>query len=851
MERSGTPMRKRKPNAPILEHRGAKLTIGGSVGNLETKGRPMPRPFLDEEEEQREYSSSLTASSFSSSDWTEEEEEDLVHKKGPITTDALLREAEEPEEEDGKKKKKDMKALMAATDLPAQAAVSKKAKKKKKKKFKPIGKVITKGDKSYELMFSMLLGIRVAVSQASAKRIAPELSRHDAREVQNYFVPSSGTDHTPAHLGRDFKFRDYAPKVFRHLREKNGIDSADYLISLTGDYVLSEIISPGKSGMFLYFSHDTQFILKTITPLEKRFFKRILLSYSQHILTNPNTLVIKFYGFHMVQPRGYRKMHFVVMGNVFAQSLAIHERYDLKGSTVGRTAGEEKVREGKASTVYKDLDFQRALILGPEKAAQLTLQLERDVHFLDRMDIMDYSLLVGVHSVTKKQELQLKALQEAQAEDKLSDISEISDVSEEADDPRLLKSIFTLDRGGYGATDQNNQPVPEIYFLGVIDILQPYNLAKQAEHAWKARVLQMDRYGISAVDPHVYGLRFLRFIKNLISTEDAAELRLLYEREEQKQLEITSQKTQKKLQKEMKKEMKKEKKMQKKQVKAAVKQEKALKKGKDAAGDVSREALLLREDSCDLEWVHGSHCSSTDGSWRQYSLESLGDLDYSVDESSTEASVVSSESQNRSASEEGEVDGAKKKKKKGLKLKSIAKPKKEKEAKAAANSDVALARDASSSSLDGGSAGESGGEEEEGGGKKEKDKKEKEKKEKKEEKKEKDREKEEKKGKKEKEKEVKKEGKKEATKEKDEREEKAAAAPAKRKESRKEEKEPSTTSEEKEEKEREQEKEETPAAKKRSSGGKERAEEGETEKEREREKEREKDSEVTRKKSED
>ena len=92
---------------------------------------------------------------------------------------------------------------------------------------------------------------------------------------------SAGTMYTPAHPGRDFQFTDYAPEVFRDLRDHHGIDSADYLISLTGDYVLSEIVSPGKSGSFFYFSHDTKYMLKTITSSEKRFFKRILRSYHQ------------------------------------------------------------------------------------------------------------------------------------------------------------------------------------------------------------------------------------------------------------------------------------------------------------------------------------------------------------------------------------------------------------------------------------------------------------------------------------------------------------------------------------------------------------------------------------------
>ena len=157
--------------------------------------------------------------------------------------------------------------------------------------------------------------------------------------------------------------------MFRDLREHHGIDSADYLISLTGDYVLSEIVSPGKSGSFFYFSHDTKYMLKTITPGEKRFLKKILRAYYNHVMANPDTLVIRFYGFHMVQPHGGPKMHFV----------DIQERYDLKGSSIGRTAGEEKLRNLKATTILKDLDLKRKLYLGPEKLDILFQQLEKDV----------------------------------------------------------------------------------------------------------------------------------------------------------------------------------------------------------------------------------------------------------------------------------------------------------------------------------------------------------------------------------------------------------------------------------------------------------------------------------------
>jgi hypothetical protein len=47
-------------------------------------------------------------------------------------------------------------------------------------------------------------------------------------------------------------------------------------------------------------------------------------------MRNPSTLIIRFYGFHRVQLLRGEKHYFVVMGNIFAQSLEIHERYDLK-----------------------------------------------------------------------------------------------------------------------------------------------------------------------------------------------------------------------------------------------------------------------------------------------------------------------------------------------------------------------------------------------------------------------------------------------------------------------------------------------------------------------------------------
>lgn len=46
--------------------------------------------------------------------------------------------------------------------------------------------------------------------------------------------------------------------------------------------------------------------------------------------------------------------------------------------------------------------------------------------------------------------------------------------------------VFFKDDGGFRSTDMNDQPLEELYFLGIIDILTPYNYTKRIEHGWKS-----------------------------------------------------------------------------------------------------------------------------------------------------------------------------------------------------------------------------------------------------------------------------------------------------------------------------------------------------------------------------
>lgn len=230
------------------------------------------------------------------------------------------------------------------------------------------------------------------------------LQFHSCSVLNSYDIDSFGNELTPS-VKYDFKFKDYAPWVFRQLREDSfHLDPADYLLSLTEKYILSELGSPGKSGSFFYFSRDYRFIIKTIHHSEHKFIRSILKDYHTHVKNNPHTLLSRFYGLHRVKlPRG-RKIHFVIMNNLFPPHKDIHETYDLKGSTVGRLYPEDKAAAKEYKVTLKDLNWierGKTLELGPEKRALLTEQLRRDTELLKKVYVMDYSLLVGVHNMKR------------------------------------------------------------------------------------------------------------------------------------------------------------------------------------------------------------------------------------------------------------------------------------------------------------------------------------------------------------------------------------------------------------------------------------------------------------------
>ena len=367
-----------------------------------------------------------------------------------------------------------------------------------------------------------------------------------------------------------FTFTDYSPMCYRHIRTFFRVDAKEYRDVLCHSRWHS-IPTPGKSAAQLFFCGQN-WVIKTMTQEESKFLRAILHRYYNHVRDNPGTLLPHFVGHHSISING-EKITFVIMQNVFATPNRIDEKFDLKGSTVGRYVSEKEKR--KKTCTKKDLDINRPINVGSERRAILIRQLEEDCLFLERCKIMDYSFLIGIHyyNVEEPQvdhvsfspqrdptgfvngmprspgadggglsffgaspkanrpssHVDWGGTQEADTSVHVAPSPEMNAQVETK--PPLSYECFTAFHGGMlsdplrrGNACSNpyfeyncgpSRHSHEIYYVGIIDILQEYNWWKRGETL--VRRATNDVHQISSVDPHMYSARFVSFMSSIIT----------------------------------------------------------------------------------------------------------------------------------------------------------------------------------------------------------------------------------------------------------------------------------------------------------------------------------------------
>eukprot|EP01054_Gregarina_sp_Poly1_P011196 Gregarina_sp_Poly_1__11195@NODE_916_length_5724_cov_311_910553_g651_i0_p1_GENE_NODE_916_length_5724_cov_311_910553_g651_i0NODE_916_length_5724_cov_311_910553_g651_i0_p1_ORF_typecomplete_len1136_score166_09PIP5K/PF01504_18/0_00028_NODE_916_length_5724_cov_311_910553_g651_i023165414 len=144
----------------------------------------------------------------------------------------------------------------------------------------PRGLVVHFGHESWNMVLNMMVGIRLAAARASVEPMR-SVEPYDFLMKEKFSILPKAS-HVVAKLSRynysAVRFIDYAPMVFRKLRETAGLQGPEYLRSvgpeqLVGNMVLgnlssmSELCSEGKSGALFYYTADGRFLVKTVRRL--------------------------------------------------------------------------------------------------------------------------------------------------------------------------------------------------------------------------------------------------------------------------------------------------------------------------------------------------------------------------------------------------------------------------------------------------------------------------------------------------------------------------------------------------------------------------------------------------------
>lgn len=277
---------------------------------------------------------------------------------------------------------------------------------------------------------------------------------------------------------------DHSPGVFQDIRTRAGVSSEQLASALDLSANLDSIArareSSGKSGSFIFVSHDKSLLIKTIPMREKLCLERKLLKpYHERLMECEDSLLCRYFGLFTLKIPGVSPVDIVVMEGVLRRVVNRRKCYDLKGSTYKRTTHSDPNRD---SCVFLDLD----LCAKPEEIRvkrhfkQEILQiLAGDVRLLAQLRIMDYSLLLCV---------------------------------DECEGNERYRNTFPSSNGHFR------------YHLGVIDTLTVFNSWKVVENKFKTLVLSQKNNEISAVEPDQYATRFLNFVELVLLDESEQSL---------------------------------------------------------------------------------------------------------------------------------------------------------------------------------------------------------------------------------------------------------------------------------------------------------------------------------------
>ena len=143
-------------------------------------------------------------------------------------------------------------------------------------------------------------------------------------------------------IDTNFSITFHGRDLFTELLRANNINLSLLQLSLSPSQNREQVFNAGegsgKSGSFFFFSHDKQFIIKTMKKAELEALMNILPSYVHYLKKNPFSMLAKIYGVFTINRTWMHPVTVMLMENTLqiVNPSKLFATFDIKGSTHGR-----------------------------------------------------------------------------------------------------------------------------------------------------------------------------------------------------------------------------------------------------------------------------------------------------------------------------------------------------------------------------------------------------------------------------------------------------------------------------------------------------------------------------------
>ncbi|KAF3926060.1 hypothetical protein ABW20_dc0109036 [Dactylellina cionopaga] len=184
---------------------------------------------------------------------------------------------------------------------------------------------------------------------------------------------------------------------------------------------LSPVSGLGFSGSLFFFTKDRDFIVKSVgRSFEYTFlYTQCIEAYGNYITSNDTSLLCRMtdvlfcFERHLGGVLGVSPAHYVVMENLLKEMDPEKGwiKWDLKPQQFFEPTRDlipDKIKTDAAKSGLADaMDDDQRIVLTKKQKSELWALVERDTDFLERIETIDYSLLLGRYPISKNEELKV------------------------------------------------------------------------------------------------------------------------------------------------------------------------------------------------------------------------------------------------------------------------------------------------------------------------------------------------------------------------------------------------------------------------------------------------------------